>query len=108
MTTKEYQELVSRTMNGDLTYTERLSMLCMGLSGESGELIDAFKKNLYHGHAISFDYVQKEIGDILWYIASLCNEFNFDMGDIMQKNIDKLKKRYPEGFDAEKSINRAE
>ncbi len=80
----------------------------LGLSGEVGELNDMIKKVIFHGHPLKPDHVKKEIGDIMWYIALMCDSFGFDMGEIAQMNIDKLKARYPEGFDTERSLHRKE
>lgn len=79
-----------------------------GLSGETGELNDMIKKYIFHGHQLDFEKVKKEIGDIMWYVAMMCESFHFDMSEIAQMNIDKLKARYPEGFSEEASQNRKE
>ena len=79
-----------------------------GLSGETGELNDILKKWVFHGHEIDEVAVKKEIGDIMWYVAMMCECFGFEMEEIMQMNIDKLKARYPEGFSAENSLHRKE
>lgn len=52
--------------------------------------------------------IKKEIGDVCWYIALMCESFGYDLSEIMQMNVDKLKARYPEGFDVEKSKHRKE
>jgi NTP pyrophosphatase (non-canonical NTP hydrolase) len=106
MTNEKYQQAIKRTMNTTLTSIERVSMLCMGIAGETVELIDYLKKTYYHDHTLSFDEVKKEIGDILWYIGNICNEFDLNLSAIMQMNIDKLMKRYPNGFDKNRSRNR--
>lgn len=120
MEAMKYQELAMRTNDG--MCNERLLKAMgdkvvdvggvinasLGLSGEVGELNDMIKKAVFHKHPIHFDHVKKEIGDILWYVALMCDSFGFDMGDIMQMNIDKLIARYPEGFDPEKSQHRKE
>jgi NTP pyrophosphatase (non-canonical NTP hydrolase) len=102
----EYQDRVKRTMNKSLGEKQALSMLSMGIAGESGELIDMLKKSLYHDHELNIHEVIKEVGDIMWYIANLCNELNLDLSQILDINIEKLLKRYPDGFDTKKSINR--
>ena len=79
---------------------------CLGLVGESGELIDHIKKHLFHGHDIDNDYVSKEIGDMQWYMNAIASCLNLSMNNILQENIDKLLKRYPEGFSEERSKNR--
>ena len=118
MTANEYQKLAMRTNDGKCT--ERLLRASgetridvggivnasFGLSGETGELNDMIKKAVFHGHELNIDNVKKELGDILWYIAMMCESFDFDMEEIMQMNIDKLKARYPEGFSEERSQHR--
>lgn len=126
-----YQKLAMRTNDGKCTERlyDRLDMIyffkqaksgkkidkydlggminaSLGLSGEVGELNDILKKWLFHGHEMDEKAVKKEIGDILWYVAMMCESFGFEMQEIMQMNIDKLKARYPEGFDPKKSLHR--
>lgn len=79
---------------------------CLGLSGEVGEFNDLIKKWIFHEKRIDLDHAKKELGDVMWYIAMICESFAWDMDEIMQLNVDKLKARYPEGFDPDKSNNR--
>lgn len=81
---------------------------CLGLSGEVGEFNDLIKKWLFNHSEIDQEHVKKEIGDILWYIACICDSFNWDLEEIMQMNLDKLKKRYPNGFTVKAANNRKE
>lgn len=60
------------------------------------------------GHVVVRSDLTKEIGDVLWMLAELCDVYGFDMDEVANENIEKLKKRYPEGFDPEKSIHREE
>lgn len=124
MNANEYQQLAMRTNDGNATY--RLSNVvdnslddpcidvggilngCLGLSGEAGEFNDMVKKWIFHEKSLDVDHAQKEVGDILWYIAMICHSFGWDMSKIMQMNIDKLKARYPDGFDVELSAHRKE
>ena len=78
----------------------------MGLCGESGEAIDIVKKWLAQGHELDRDKLAKELGDIAWYLAETAYALDLPLEDILRGNIEKLKKRYPEGFSSEKSINR--
>jgi NTP pyrophosphatase (non-canonical NTP hydrolase) len=80
--------------------------MALGLVTEAGELADVFKKNLAYNKPIDWTNVQEEIGDLLWYISGLCNINGFDLEEILQNNIDKLRARYPEKFDEDKAINR--
>ncbi len=98
-------------MNGDfaITLTQNEGMLmcgALGLAGESGEFVDLVKKFFFHQHKISEDKLIKEAGDIMWYIALVCTALNVDLETVAQINIAKLRERYPEGFTAERSINR--
>lgn len=107
MKMNEYQKLAMRTCN--IPYSRREAMVChavFGLTSEAGEVAGIFQKG-YQGHSINEEHLKKEIGDCLWMIAELCTAYGWDMGDVAQTNIDKLKARFPEGFSVERSINRA-
>lgn len=81
---------------------------CLGLSGEVGEFNDMIKKLVFHEKNLDMEHAKKEAGDILWYVVMLCESFGWNMEEIMQMNVDKLKARYPEGFDVERANHRAE
>src|SRR5688572_11699064 len=85
-----------------------LNMLhgAIGIVTEAGELLDAFKRNIYYGKELDKVNVKEEIGDLMWYIAILAREMDFDFEDILQTNIDKLKSRYPEKFTEQHALNR--
>lgn len=108
MTGNEYQELALRTARKDLDSTQLLLNGALGLAGESGEVVDMIKKHLFHNHWLDRTHLLKELGDISWYLAIAAYALDTDLDTIFQMNIDKLKNRYPDGFDAEKSINRKE
>lgn len=78
----------------------------IGMVTESGELADAFKKHIYYGKELDIINVAEEIGDTLWYIHNLCRLMDLDIEKIMQNNIDKLMKRFPEKFTTDNAINR--
>ena len=108
MTGKEYQRLAMTTLNPDLSKKDVLINAVMGLCGESGEAIDIVKKHLHQGHDLDKEKLCKELGDIAWYLAEAAYVLDTDLDAIFSTNIDKLKARYPEGFDTEKSIHREE
>ena len=108
MEVNEYQKLAMVTLNRELDKKEMLTNAVMGLCGESGEACDIVKKHLFHGHELDRDALIKELGDIAWYLAEACESLEITPDEVLEKNIEKLKKRYPEGFSPEKSINRAE
>ena len=96
------------TLNPDLSKKDVLINAVMGLCGESGEAIDIVKKHLHQGHDLDKEKLCKELGDIAWYLAEAAYVLDTDLDAIFSANIDKLKARYPEGFDTEKSIHREE
>lgn len=108
MTINEYQELAMRTVNPELDKNDMLINSVMGLCGESGEAIDIVKKWFAHGHELDREHLKKELGDIAWYLAEAATALDIKLDDVLEANIEKLKKRYPEGFATEKSQNRAE
>lgn len=116
MTGKGYQTLAMRTNDGKST--ERLenttqvkdigSLLngVLGLTGEAGEVSDLIKKTIFHKKEFDLTHLKKELGDVMWYIAMICDSVGLDMDEVMEHNIEKLKARYPEGFDTFKANHR--
>lgn len=102
----EYQQEASRTIPQDRWFNTNVANFSMGLSGEVGEVVDHLKKFLYHGHELDKKEVEKELGDILWYLSSMATVMNMDLSQIAKNNINKLKKRYPDGFSEKDSVNR--
>lgn len=105
MTINEYQELALRTLNKSLSKKDILINGVMGLCGESGEAIDIVKKHLAHGHDLDRNHLIEELGDIAWYLAETAYSLDIDLESILKQNVEKLKKRYPNGFDKERSIH---
>lgn len=119
MTGYEYQVYASRT--NDKKSTDRLTFklfpketsdiggvlnACLGLSGEVGEFNDMIKKWIFHEKDLDMAHLKKELGDVMWYVAMMCESFGWDLDDILQMNVDKLKARFPEGFDTNLANNR--
>ena len=104
----EYQELAARTLGRDRTHEQQLANAALGLTGEAGETAEIIKKHLFHATPLDADALVKELGDCLWYIGAFATVLGLSMDDIASRNIDKLRKRYPEGFSAERSRNRTE
>jgi NTP pyrophosphatase (non-canonical NTP hydrolase) len=108
---REYQWLASRTLIDapDSEISDLGIMLvwnAIGLAGEAGEVCEHIKKGVFHQHGIDRDKMRKELGDVLWYVAALCTKLELDMADVMAANIEKLKARYPEGYNPADSIAR--
>lgn len=105
MTATEYQKETLRTA-GTTNPEELLVNGVMGLSGESGECIDMVKKYLFQGHNIDREKLARELGDVAWYLAVTAYAIGYDLNDILEMNVQKLRARYPNGFDAERSLHR--
>jgi NTP pyrophosphatase (non-canonical NTP hydrolase) len=106
MTINEYQELAMRTLNPQLEKKDILINGVMGLCGQSGEVIDIVKKWLAQGHELDREHMIKELGDVAWYLAETATALDTSLEEVFQRNIDKLKKRYPEGFNTNQSRHR--
>lgn len=103
MQPNNYQTLAARTLIDapDAEYTGSEIMLvwnALGLAGEAGEVADTIKKVVFHRHALDRDELIKELGDVLWYVAALCTKLDVSMSEVMERNIAKLMKRYPNGY----------
>lgn len=108
MDANEYQRLAMTTLNPALDRKDVLINSVMGLCGEAGEAIDIVKKWLAQGHELDKAHLAKELGDIAWYLAEAATALELPLSDILQGNIDKLKRRYPDGFSVRASAERAQ
>ena len=106
MTLNEYQSLALTTLNPALSRQEVLLNGVMGLCGEAGEAIELMKKHQHQGHALDREALLRELGDVAWYLAETAWALDATLEEVCQGNIDKLRKRYPEGFSQEKSLHR--
>ncbi len=104
----DYQQLAARTLGRDRTHEQQLANAALGLTGEAGEVAEVIKKHLFHATPLNQDALAKELGDCLWYIGAFATVLGLSMDDIAERNIEKLRKRYPAGFDTERSRNRTE
>lgn len=105
ITVENYQDDVKRTIR-PASMDKLLDMGALGLAGESGEVVDIIKKHLYHGHALDKEKMKEELGDVLWYLTMLGGLVDVSLTEIMEHNVHKRQKRYPNGFSKERSINR--
>lgn len=110
LTANDFQRAAMRTASG-MNYDNAgenglLLNGLMGLNGESGECIDIMKKHIFQGHELDREHLIEELGDVAWYLAVCCEGLGVCLEEVMEKNIEKLKARYPEGFDKARSINR--
>lgn len=112
MTTQDYEKFIS-TLNGPnmqslLTRLEQMKdtntdlgdvlLAALGLPGEVGEVVDILKKWVFSGKTLDLTHLKKEMGDVMWYFTLLGISFGFSLDDIMEQNAEKLKARFPNGF----------
>ena len=105
MTGNEYQKLAARTIDKNLSLVGQEHHALFGMCGELGELHSLHQK-VYQGHPFDEEHAKKEVGDLLWFIAEYCSARCWSLDNIMKMNIEKLQKRYPNGFDFERSLHR--
>jgi NTP pyrophosphatase (non-canonical NTP hydrolase) len=106
MTLNEYQALAQRTSNRALAQKGHLFNGVLGLAGEAGECADLLKKHYYQDGRNFVDDLEDELGDVLWYVAETAKALGLTLEEVAVRNVEKLKKRYPEGFEAERSLHR--
>ena len=106
MTVNEYQRQAMATLNPALDKKDVLINSVMGLCGEAGEAIDIVKKWLGQGHELDKERLARELGDVAWYLAEAATALDVPLTAILQGNLDKLHRRYPEGFTVERSLHR--
>lgn len=112
LTANDFQRAAMRTASGmdHDVYNGRGLLLngVMGLNGEAGEVIDCVKKACFQGHELDREHLIEELGDVAWYLAVCAEALGVTLEEVLKRNIDKLKTRYPDGFDKARSINREE
>lgn len=101
-----YEKQALRTVNPRLSYDRLLIEGLVGINSEAGEALDIWKKFEFHDHILDKKSIALELGDVLWYLTEAAVALGYSLEDIMDMNIEKLKKRYPNGFDTERSKNR--
>lgn len=96
----DYQEEAKRTMdNPDSHGVDLLAIFALGVAGEAGEVADLVKKHLGYGKDMhDGDKLAKEIGDVLWYLAAVCEVSGLTLAKCAHMNIIKLRERFPNGF----------
>ncbi len=103
----EYQQAIRRTA-APLERDDLVKLALIGLVDELGEICGPVKKHLYHQHELDLLHLEEEIGDLCWYLGTLCNALDLSLFDALTTNVAKLKRRYPDGFSPERSLHRHE
>ena len=110
---KDYQCFIEsvRSLNGKGANIHRLLTAAVVISAEGGEFMEIVKKMVFQGKPWNDDnreHLIIELGDAMWYVMQACSALDISLEDVVAKNVEKLKKRYPGGeFDVFKSENRA-
>jgi NTP pyrophosphatase (non-canonical NTP hydrolase) len=110
---KDYQSFTESLDNLDRegANIQRLLTAAVGLSAEGGEFMEIVKKMVFQGKPWNDDnreHLIIELGDAMWYVMQACSALDISLEDVVAKNVEKLKKRYPGGeFDVYKSENRS-
>lgn len=106
LTPNNYQQEALRTASGMNPQYPMFLNGVLGLAGESGECVDMVKKFLFQGHELDKEHLAKELGDVAWYLAVTAHAIGYDLETILRMNVEKLRARYPDGFDPDKSQHR--
>ena len=106
MDTSRFQSDVKRTLNGDLTGEETILNAAMGIGAEAGEVQDFVKKWRFQNHELDVDSIVKELGDVLYYVTLMADQLSYGLDEVMWMNMEKRAKRYPNGFETERSLSR--
>ena len=108
LTMNKYQSLANRSSGAGGVGHQRVIVSALGLAGEAGEFANLVKKMTAHGHPFDPEALKDELGDVLWYLAEAATAVGLDLEEVASQNVNKLIKRYPQGFSEEKSRNRGE
>lgn len=99
MSFRDYDREAARTRNTDTPPQQRATNAALGLAGEAGEVADLIKKNVFHGRPLDVPDLLAELGDVLWYLSWLADLHGSSLEEVASRNIDKLRRRHPDGFD---------
>jgi len=93
----EYQSLCQRSAKKFDNPKEEILTWGLGIAGEAGDIASCIKKTFAHDNDQRAG-IRENIGDTLWYAATICNFFGWNMQEVLEENVEKLKKRFPNGF----------
>ncbi len=107
-TFSEYQKEAAKTIPAEFNSEIMIDNAVYGLCGEVGECVDRLKKVKFQGHPNDREHLIYEMGDILWYLAEMATGAGLTLEEVAEANIRKLRKRYGETFNSDKSVNRTD
>lgn len=94
---KEYQIACKKTARVMDDKDKEICFWGLGVAGEAGDVASCIKKEVFHKNKGVRDGIRENIGDMMWYVAMICNFYNWDLDEILSENLEKLKKRYSSG-----------
>lgn len=109
----DYSEMVQRIFEIETRMPVNVPLLMtasIGLSSETGEFSEVLKKVIFQGKELTEDeryHMKRELGDIMWYLSNAASALGYTLEEIIDENVSKLEKRYPNGFEVSRSENRA-
>ena len=98
MTLDDYQAAAARTVNPSLDSADRLLDAASGLAEESGEILAHVRKQRFQQQPIDRPEALLELGDALWCLATIASSLGFSLGEVAERNVEKLRQRHPDGF----------
>lgn len=98
MTNSDFHVHVHRLFVKPAGVENKLLHAGIGIAGEAGEILDTLKKSWVYNQPLDAENLLEEAGDTLFYLVALLNLLNFTIDDAMKYNVDKLAKRYPNGY----------
>lgn len=91
---EQFQAHVAEFTPNNLTHEQLIANFAMGLAGESGEVVDLLKKQLFHEENGDRRKLISELGDVFWYWIALCQQFEIPPDEVMGQNMEKLRSRH--------------
>lgn len=106
MKASDYQEQLMQYLPVIDGFDKQIDFAALGIVGEAGEASEIVKKYLYQGHPLDKWHLLRELGDVSNCLAYFANILEVPLEDIFQIGFNKMRDRYPNGFDPERSIHR--
>ena len=106
LTLAEYQQRAARTLNRSLSTDQRLLDASAGLVEEAGEVLGLVRKHLFMNHELDTARLTTELGDALWCLTAAAGALGVSLDDVAATNLEKLRRRYPDGYADDASANR--
>lgn len=108
LTLSEYQQAAARTVNRSLSTGERLVDAAAGLAEEAGEVLGVVRKHMFMHHELDRARLVTELGDALWCLTGVATAVGVSLDEVAVANVEKLRRRYPDGYSDSASARRAD